>query len=461
MYRIIMTVGDIRVNIEKLDIGLTPAELYDRLSLVSKCSFLLESAVGSERTVSYSFMGFQPEYVVRCVKGQVEGGPDCGVARDDPIAYLNCLSSKDPINDSRFPFLGGLVGYFSYDFARFIEPSTRMTGASDFPDFELGMYREGIIFDHSSFQAYYFSVDGADRLKLLLAAGLPAAKDEPFRTGELVPTMSRERYEKVVSVCRERIAAGEAFQIVASRALSSKCSGNSLDLYRSLRELNPSPYMFYFDFDGRVVLGSSPETLVTVRKGEVITFPIAGTRPLGITPKEKRSYREEMLADEKERAEHCMLVDLARNDVGKVCEIGSVHVPVFMQVEEFSHVQHMVSKVQGTLEQGRTSFDAFCAVFPAGTVSGAPKPRAMEIIQELEKSSRGPYAGAVGYISLNGNLDSAIAIRSAFISNDHIYIQAGAGIVADSDPAKEYVEAENKLKAVKKAIEACNGRATA
>jgi anthranilate synthase component 1 len=461
MYPIIMTLGDSRVKIEKLDLGLTPAELYDRLSGVSEFSFLLESAVGSERTVSYSFMGFRPEYVVRCVKGHVEGGPDCGASRDEPIAFLNCLSSKDPIKDERFPFLGGLVGYFSYDFARFIEPSTRMIGGSNFPDFELGMYKEGIIFDHSSFQAYYFSVDGADRLKLLLAAGIPEAGDEPFRTGELVPSMPQERYEKIVSICRDRIAAGEAFQIVASRSLSSMCSGNSLDLYRALRELNPSPYMFYFDFDGRVVLGSSPETLVTVRKGEVITFPIAGTRPMGTTPREKRAYREEMLSDEKEKAEHCMLVDLARNDVGKVCEIGSVHVPVFMQVEEFSHVQHIVSKVQGTLEQGLTSFDAFCAVFPAGTVSGAPKPRAMEIIQELEASSRGPYAGAVGYISLNGNLDSAIAIRSAFISDDHIYIQAGAGIVADSDPSKEFVEAENKLSAVKKAIEACNRRATA
>ena len=461
MYPIIMTVGDSRVNIEKLDLGLTPSELYDRLSCVSKCSFLLESAVGSERTVSYSFMGFQPEYVVSCVKGQVKGGPECGADRDDPITYLNRLCSEDRIVDERFPFLGGLVGYFSYDFARFIEPSTRMTGEGSFPDFELGMYREGIIFDHSSFQAYYFSVGGADRLRQLLAAGIPEARNERFRTGLLVPSMPQERYEEIVSVCRDRIAAGEAFQIVASRSLSSNCSGNSLDLYSSLRELNPSPYMFYFDFDGRVVLGSSPETLVTVRKGEVITFPIAGTRPLGASPKEKRAYREDMLADEKERAEHCMLVDLARNDVGKVCEIGSVHVPVFMQVEEFSHVQHMVSKVQGTLEQGRTAFEAFCAVFPAGTVSGAPKPRAMEIIQELENSSRGPYAGAVGYISLNGNLDSAIAIRSAFISDDHIYIQAGAGIVADSDPTREYVEAENKLKAVKKAIEACNRRATA
>jgi len=461
MYPYFMTGNESRVHIEKLDFGLTPAELYDRLSGVSNCSFLLESAVGSERTVSYSFMGFQPEYVVRCVKGRIEGGPECGVSRTDPVAYLNCLSSKDNFKDFQFPFLGGLVGYFSYDFARFIEPSAGMTGANDFPDFELGMYKEGIIFDHSSFQAYYFSVDGADRLKLLLSAGLPAVRDEPFRTGELVPGMSQDRYEKIVGICRERIGAGEAFQIVASRSLSSRCSGNSLDLYRSLRELNPSPYMFYFDFDGRVVLGSSPETLVTVRKGEVITFPIAGTRPLGSTPKEKRAFREEMQADEKERAEHCMLVDLARNDVGKVCETGSVHVPVFMQVEEFSHVQHMVSKVQGTLEEGRTSFDAFCAVFPAGTVSGAPKPRAMEIIQELEQRSRGPYAGAVGYISLNGNLDSAIAIRSAFISDDHIYIQAGAGIVADSDPTKEYIEAENKLKAVKKAIEACNGRATA
>lgn len=461
MYPNTMTVIDSRVSIEKLDLGLTPAELYDRLSCASKCSFLLESAVGSERTVSHSFMGFQPDYVVRCVGGMVEGGPDCGVPRNDPIAFINRLSSMTVVKDDRFPYLGGLVGYFSYDFARFIEPSARMNGATDFPDFELGMYKEGIIFDHSSFQAYYFSIDGADQLRHLLAPGLPSASEEPFRTGELVPAMSRERYEKMVSVCRERIEAGEAFQIVASRSLVSKCSGNSLDLYRSLRELNPSPYMFYFDFGGRVVLGSSPETLVTVRKGEVITFPIAGTRPLGASPKERRMFREEMLADDKERAEHCMLVDLARNDVGRVCETGSVHVPVFMQVEEFSHVQHMVSKVQGTLQQDRTPFDAFCAVFPAGTVSGAPKPRAMEIIQELEQRPRGPYAGAVGYLSFNGSLDSAIAIRSAFISDDRIYIQAGAGIVADSDPAKEYVEAENKLKAVKKAIEACNGRVTA
>ena len=249
---IVMTVGDSRVKIEKLDLGLTPAELYDRLSGVSECSFLLESAVGSERTVSYSFMGFQPEYVVRCVRGHVEGGPDCGVSRDEPIPFLNRLSSKDPIKDARFPFLGGLVGYFSYDFARFIEPSTMMLGGGAFPDFELGMYKEGIIFDHSSFQAYYFSVDGADRLRLVLEAGLPQARDEPFRTGELVPSMPQERYEKIVSICRDRIAAGEAFQIVASRSLSSICSGNSLDLYRALRELNPSPYMFYFDFGGRV-----------------------------------------------------------------------------------------------------------------------------------------------------------------------------------------------------------------
>jgi anthranilate synthase component I len=461
MYPIFMAAGDSKVKIEKLDLGLTPAELYDRLSRVSKCSFLLESAVGSERTVSYSFMGFRPEYIVRCVQGQVEGGPDLDVPRDQPIAYLNRLSTIDRVEDARFPFLGGLVGYFSYDFARFIEPSTRMPGTGTFPDFELGMYREGIIFDHSSFQAYYFSVDGANKLKTLMATNLPKATSQPFHTGEMMPLMSQERYEEIVSVCRERISAGEAFQIVASRSLSSECSGNSLDLYRSLRQLNPSPYMFYFDFDERVVLGSSPETLVTVRKGEVITYPIAGTRPLGRTPKEKRAHREDMLADEKERAEHCMLVDLARNDVGRVCEIGSVHVPTFMQVEEFSHVQHMVSKVQGTLEQGKTAFDAFCAVFPAGTVSGAPKPRAMEIIQELEQSSRGPYAGAVGYISLNGNLDSAIAIRSAFIADDRIYIHAGAGIVADSDPAKEYVEAENKLMAVKRAIEACNGKGTA
>jgi anthranilate synthase component 1 len=229
-----------------------------------------------------------------------------------------------------------------------------------------------------------------------------------------------------------------------------------LALYQQLRKINPSPYMFYLDFGERKILGSSPETLVTVKNGEVLTYPIAGTRPLGQNMKERRRYKEEMLADEKERAEHTMLVDLARNDIGKVCQVGSVHVAEYMNVQEFSHVQHMVSKVQGTLEEGLDAMDAFCAVFPAGTVSGAPKPRAMEIISELEQRPRGPYAGAVGYLSLNGDLDSAIAIRSAFICRDRLRIQAGAGIVYDSDPGKEYVETENKLGAMSAAIARCN-----
>ncbi len=325
---------------------------------------------------------------------------------------------------------------------------------SEFPDFELGMYDECLVYDHSNFQVYRISTGEKSELSELIRS-IPRPNDKGFKASVPVPETSKEEFEEGIRTVKERIVAGETFQTVLSRRLRSDFQGDPLVLYSALRDLNPSPYMYFLDFGERTVLGSSPETLLTVRERDVTTFPIAGTRPLGKNMKEKKVNREQLLSDEKEKAEHAMLVDLARNDISKVCEGGSVGVPEFMRVEEFSHVQHIVSKVQGTLGEGRDAIDALSAVFPAGTVSGAPKPRAMEIIGEIEKKARGPYAGGVGYISFNGNLDSAITIRSAFVSGSKLFIQAGAGIVADSDPHSEFLETESKLGAVTASLRKC------
>ncbi|OPY32548.1 MAG: Anthranilate synthase component 1 [Methanomassiliicoccales archaeon PtaU1.Bin124] len=440
-----------RVHIEDLQTNLTPMELYGQISQRARTSFLLESAVGAERTVSYSFIGCCPKFVLRCDDGKVTGSPE--YSKEGPIGAIKKAMEENELSERMFPFMGGLVGYFSYEFARYLEEKVPFLRDPSFPDYELGFYKEAVVFDHSKFKCYYMSIDGTDNLRRMLDSMDLKTVRRPLLIGRTHDQCPRPRYEGNVSSARQRIAEGESFQVVVSRSKEIDFTGDPLALYQELRQVNPSPYMYYLDFGERKVLGSSPETLVTVRGGEVFTYPIAGTRPLGANMKERRRYKEEMRADEKEKAEHAMLVDLARNDLGKVCEEGSVHVAEYMQVEEFSHVQHLVSKVQGTLAPGLDAMDAFTAVFPAGTVSGAPKPRAMEIIAELEQRPRGPYAGAVGYISLNGDMDSAIAIRSAFVAKDRIRIQAGAGIVYDSDPSKEFVETENKLEGVVAALQ--------
>ncbi len=445
------------LNLTEIKIGIPPFELYRRLKSEYGSSFMLESAVGDQRTVAYSFLGFGPEETLRCHNGRVEGGSGLDHLRETPIEFLKCFMAQHRIDSDLFPFVGGLVGYLSYEFASQGEPSFPNLRSPDFPEFELGLYQEGIIFDHSSFRAYYFTTGEKGELMELLGS-LPFPKEIALKVEGLRSNLPQDRFEEAVAEAKERVYAGEAFQIVLSRALSASCSGDPLALYADLRLTNPSPYMFYLDFGHRQVLGSSPETLITVRGREATTFPIAGTRPLGVGSKGRRKMRDEMLLDEKERAEHCMLVDLARNDIGKVSEFGSVYVPEFMRVETFSHVQHIVSKVQGTLRQEVQALDALAAVFPAGTVSGAPKPRAMEIIAELEKLPRGPYAGGVGYLSFNGNLDSAITIRSAFVNEGNIRLQAGAGIVADSDPRREFKETEQKLGALVDALKRCSFR---
>jgi anthranilate synthase component 1 len=442
------------VTVQRLDITLPPFELYRRLRPSFRDSFILESAVGSSRTIAYSFLGFGPMDKLVCRDGAVQGGMGLDHLREDPGAFLRKIAEGFDIAYSRFPFIGGLVGYFSYEFAGRAEPSVRSL-PSEFPEFELGMYRECLVYDHSNFQVYLISIGEQGPLGEVIGS-MPEPAYRELKAGNIVPEQGRDRFEDGVRSIKERIAAGETFQTVLSRRVSTPYHGDLLNQYAALRELNPSPYMFYLQFDGRTVLGSSPETLLTVRGREATTFPIAGTRPLG-AGRDRRRYREELLSDEKERAEHAMLVDLARNDISRVCDGGSVSVPEYMRVEEFSHVQHIVSKVQGTLRKDRSAMDALISVFPAGTVSGAPKPRSMEIISEIEEHGRGPYAGGIGYVSFNGNLDSAITIRSAFASDGRLYFQAGAGIVADSDPGREFEETEQKLGALRASLDRATG----
>lgn len=443
----------VSVTVRRLDANLPPFELYRRLRPEFKESFILESAVGPSRTVAYSFLGFGPGDRLVCRDGKVSGGCGLDHLREDPGAFLRELTGSFDISYRGFPFVGGLVGYFSYEFACRSESSMRPL-PSEFPEFELGLYRECIVYDHSSFQAYLISLGEPGPLYEAVGS-IPEPVHRELRAGS-ASGEDRQGFEDGVRTIKDHIAAGETFQTVLSRRVTVPYRGDLLNLYGALRELNPSPYMYFLEFDGRTVLGSSPETLLTVRGREATTFPIAGTRPLG-TGRDRRRLREELLADEKERAEHAMLVDLARNDLSRTCEGGSVSVPEYMRIEEFSHVQHIVSKVQGTLRSDRSPVDALMSVFPAGTVSGAPKPRAMEIIGSIEKQARGPYAGGVGYISFNGNLDSAITIRSAFASGGKLHFQAGAGIVADSEPGREYEETEQKLGALRASLRSATG----
>lgn len=430
-----------RTIYEEIDLRLSPAQAYDRLRRGSAASFLLESADASSRTVAYSFLGASPKKVL-VGEGQRQG-------LDEVRKEMSSRSS----GPAPFPFMGGLVGYFSYHLINSIEPDLDLSSGG-FPVYELGLYESGLIYDHSAFKVYQFHPEGED-------CCLPPLEVEPsqeqFVLDDVTSATSKEEYVSGVRDVKKRIVDGEAFQVVLSGHEEHRFSGDPFQLYLRLRKVNPSPYMFYLDFGKRKVLGSSPETLVTVRGRETIMYPIAGTRPLGADLRQRRSNRREMLSDEKERAEHIMLVDLARNDLGKVCEYGTVEVADLMRVEEYSHVQHMVSRVRGILRSDRDALDALTAVFPAGTVSGAPKHRAMRLIESLEGRGRGPYAGAVGYISDQGDLDTAITIRSAFINEDRIYMQAGAGIVLDSVPEKEYDECLNKLGAVHRSLQMCAG----
>jgi anthranilate synthase component 1 len=362
--------------------------------------------------------------------------------------------------------LGGAVGYISYDFARFFEPIPNLLDDnSDMPLALFYLIDTLLVFDHVQRRLKIMCLqtnsnrrEAEDKLEqiaeiLRSPLNLPAAK-EHLRSGKnLVSNFTKEEFCQAVMKVKKHIVAGDVYQQVISQRLSGATDSDSFMIYRALRMLNPSPYMFYLDFDQFKLIGSSPEALVRLENGMATVRPIAGTRPRGSDEKEDRQLESELLADEKERAEHVMLVDLGRNDLGRCCDIGSVKVTDFMTVERYSHVMHMTSNVVGRLKSGLSQFDLFRAAFPAGTVTGAPKIRAMQLIEEYEKIRRGPYAGAAGYFSLSGDMDWCITIRTIIMQDKNFYLQAGAGIVADSVPEREYDETLHKIMALKKAIE--------
>jgi anthranilate synthase component 1 len=420
-----------------------PLELFSRLlSSHSEC-FLLESATGPAHSARYSLLGASPVSRATYRNGRITFEGRTERQRIDSFLKEHIRSDRK-IGNFAHPYLGGFVGYFSYDTVRSFEKLPDIHAESVFPDAELGLFEDGFIYDHRGNRLFYFShIDDRER-EMVNADGT----DEVMDFGKITAQPSKEEYLRSVEKAREHIIDGDIFQVVLSRRMSVDRMSGYLRFYESLRKINPSPYMYFVKFGNRTVIGSSPETLVRVNGKRVTTYPIAGTRPASPSRRENERLRKQLLASEKEKAEHNMLVDLARNDVGRVCRFGTVSVPEYMKVEKYSHVQHIVSRVEGLLAKDKTPVDAFFSVFPAGTVSGAPKIRAMEIIEELEKFRRGPYAGAVGYYSHTGCLDSAISIRTLFCSGRKAFLQAGGGIVYDSVPEMEYRETENKMGAL-------------
>ena len=361
------------------------------------------------------------------------------------------------VHNKELRFVGGAVGYISYDAVRYWEKlPQRVSDDLDFPDVQLGVFDDGIVFDHRQRRAFYYYSNG-NRLPEVDRLIKQPDDFEALSYKQPKVNVAKEYFEKAVEKAKEYVASGDIFQVVLSKRYGFRVKGDLIEFYRALRRINPSPYMYFFKAGTRQIVGSSPEMLVRVDNRVVETFPIAGTRPYVENPVENRRLAKELLADPKERAEHVMLVDLARNDVGKISKFGSVRVPEFMEVHRYSHVQHIVSRVTGNLKENCECYDALRAVFPAGTVSGAPKVRAMEIIEELEPSRRGPYAGAVGYFSYNGNADFAITIRTLFADKEKAYIQVGAGIVADSVPEREWFETDHKAEALMKALKISGG----
>ncbi|HSM05180.1 MAG TPA: anthranilate synthase component I [Longimicrobiales bacterium] len=454
--------------------------------------FLLESVVGGEQWARWSFLGSRPRSAWRCRGAAVETWDPEGGWRaepaEDPLDDLEArLRSRRPVEVPGLPrFWGGAVGFFSYDVVRRIEDipdgNPEELGVPDgvflFTDVVLAIDNlrgramaiataevDPGLAEAALRERYDEAVERARQLVLELRAAPPVSTlellPEPESDPPFTSSTTREAFEAGVRRVQEYIAAGDAFQVVLSQRLGMDLRGSAFDLYRALRSVNPSPYLFFLEMDGITLVGASPEVLVRLEDGVVTVRPIAGTRARGATPAEDRALAEELQADEKELAEHRMLVDLGRNDVGRVARYGTVRIPDLVVVERYSHVMHLVSQVEGDLADGRTAMDVFRASFPAGTVSGAPKIRAMEIIDELEPVRRGPYAGAVGHFSWGGDrMDTAIAIRTVVVAGGRAWVQAGAGIVADSVPSAEYDETLNKARALLRAASMVPGRTT-
>ncbi|MCW9130635.1 anthranilate synthase component I [Bacillus paramycoides] len=441
--------------------SITPISLYRRMK--GKNKFLLESSQLHQDKGRYSYLGCNPYGEVKSVGTVVEITLNGQIEKlqKNVLHVLEEILAPEQV-ESPFPFSGGAIGYIGYDVIRQYENiGEELIDPLNIPEVHVLLYREFIVYDHLrqklSFVYVYKEDDSSsyeevyERLQVYkeeVLSGEEAAVSEVLSPLSFTSSVTEKEFCEMVETAKEYIRAGDIFQVVLSQRLRSECKGDPFALYRKLRIANPSPYMFYIDFQDYVVLGSSPESLLSVRDDKVMTNPIAGTRPRGKTKQEDEEIEKELLGNEKERAEHMMLVDLGRNDIGRVSEIGSVTIDKYMKVEKYSHVMHIVSEVYGTLRKQTSGFDALAYCLPAGTVSGAPKIRAMEIINTLEHEKRNVYAGAVGYISFSGNLDMALAIRTMVVKDEKAYVQAGAGIVYDSDAIAEYEETLNKARAL-------------
>jgi len=431
-----------------LDLSENQFQIYNKISRNYSHSFLFESLTGPEVLAETSVMGFDPKIILKGYSDKVEilrGGDTETVQTTDPFAELKKLLGRS--DDQSYRYLGGAVGVVNYDAIRLIE-NIPDTHNSPQPLMEFGIYDDGIMYDNLHKKLFYFYHDENrfDKLKM------NGDTFGDFHSSEVTPNMDKEKFSDIVNKAKKLIHAGDIFQVVLSRKFAFENNGDHLTLYKTLRKLNPSPYMYHLKQGSKIIIGASPEMLVRITDDKVETFPIAGTRKITDDEEKNKQLADELLHDEKELAEHTMLVDLGRNDIGRVCKYGTVHPESLMQIKRFSHVQHIVTHVVGKLAPNNDMFDAFKAVFPAGTVSGAPKVRAMMIIDELETESRGPYAGAVGYFSFNGCCDFAIAIRSIFIDGKRGFVQSGAGIVADSIPEHEFKEIEFKAGAMLQAL---------
>ena len=448
----------------------TPMEVLRVLQKVSGHVYMLESVSGHENWGRYTFLGYDPKLEISCKDGLLRAGA-LQIQTEDPGSYIRqiLLEYASPKVDSLPSFTGGLVGYFSYDYLKYAEPGLNLDAedSEGFKDVDLMLFDKVICFDNyrqklilianmqlpedneQEFLAEYNRASMEIRHMVDLIRNGKMADILPGRmTSEVKALFSKDRFCAMVEKAKRHIFEGDIFQVVLSNRLEAEYEGSLLNTYRVLRTVNPSPYMFYFASSDMEVAGASPETLVKLEDGVLHTFPLAGTRPRGQTPEEDKALEAELLADPKELAEHSMLVDLGRNDIGRVSEFGSVVVEKAYQIERYSHVMHIGSTVRGQIREDRDALDAVASILPAGTLSGAPKIRAAQIINDLENNKRGIYGGAIGYISLTGNLDLCIAIRIAYKKRGKVFVRSGAGIVADSDPGKEYQESLNKARAV-------------
>jgi anthranilate synthase component 1 len=447
------------------------------LKNISRHVYMLESIEDNEKWGRYTFLGFDPKLELTCLDGKmtIKNGTTIQMETVHPGEMIrNILEDyKSPKIEGLPTFTGGLVGYFGYDYIRYAEPSLKLKAKDEefFKDVDLMLFDKVIAFDNFRQKIVLIANAKTDDLEReynkavmelknmveLIRKGTPQLRVKGRLASEFRPLFDKQTYCRMVEKAKHYIHEGDIFQVVLSNRLEADFEGSLLDAYRVLRTTNPSPYMFYFSSDDIEIAGASPETLVKLEDGVLHTFPLAGTRPRGKTELEDAALEKDLLSDEKELAEHNMLVDLGRNDIGKISEFGSVAVEKYLSIERFSHVMHIGSTVRGQLMEGRTALDAIDAVLPAGTLSGAPKLRACEIIDELEDNKRGIYGGAIGYLDFTGNLDTCIAIRLAFQKNGKVFVRSGAGIVADSVPEKEYQECINKAAAVMDALKIAQG----